>query len=136
MGLDIAAERKRIADKEQRKTEKDRQREEARKEHETIMTKLRAEEQDRKLKTGLICSQCGHLGKPKLITKGNIVSEAALWIFGVAFCWFFLVSLIFPIGYSMWRHLSRFNGCPQCGGTMIKTSSPVGLKMVADIHQK
>jgi len=135
MGLDIAAERKRIADQQQQKEEKARRREEAKKEHEIIMENLRAEEHERKLKTGLICSQCGHLGKPKLITKGNILSEAALWIFGLAFCWFFLVSLIIPISYSMWRHLSRTKGCPQCGGTMIKTSSPVGMKMVDKIHR-
>ncbi|MCB2218037.1 MAG: hypothetical protein KQH59_18395 [Desulfobulbaceae bacterium] len=85
---------------------------------------------------GHICSQCGHVGKPKLITKGNLLTELFIWIVGLALALFsFGITLILAIVYSFWRHLSRFKGCPQCQGQMIKTDSPVGKKMLAEYHQ-
>ncbi len=85
---------------------------------------------------GHICSQCAHVGKPKLITKGNLLTELFIWIVGLALALFsFGITLILAIVYSFWRHLSRFKGCPQCQGQMIKTDSPVGKKMLAEYHQ-
>ena len=53
----------------------------------------------------LICTNCGHKGEPKLITKGSILIELVLWLF-----------LIVPgLIYSFWRHTSRYKGCPTCG---------------------
>ena len=53
----------------------------------------------------LICTNCGYKGKPKLYTKGSIIIEIFLWLL------FLLPGLI----YSIWRHASRFKGCPKCG---------------------
>ncbi|MDX9896098.1 MAG: hypothetical protein RBS34_11655 [Desulfofustis sp.] len=86
---------------------------------------------------GYICGQCGHLGKPKLITKGSILVELFAWIVGIGLALFsFGITLILAIVYSFWRHLSRFKGCPQCQGQMIATDSPVGRRMIEEYHRK
>lgn len=69
-----------------------------------------------------VCTQCGRQAKPALITKGNIFMEIFLWLL------FLLPGLI----YSIWRHASRFRGCPDCKTqTMVKGDSPVGKKLLA-----
>ena len=68
----------------------------------------------------MICSNCGFIGKPKLYTKGNIGLELILWLM------FLLPGLI----YSIWRHASRYEGCPQCqASNMIPLDSPMGKKL-------
>jgi hypothetical protein len=63
----------------------------------------------------LLCTNCGHQGKPRSKTKGAIGIEIILWLF-----------LIIPgLIYSVWRHTSRYKGCPTCGsGNMIPLTSP------------
>jgi len=62
-----------------------------------------------------LCLNCESIGKPRLITKGDIGTEIVLWL-----------CLLLPgIAYSVWRHTSRYKGCPICGvGGMIPLSSP------------
>jgi hypothetical protein len=63
----------------------------------------------------LICSNCGSQGKPKVITKGNILIEIILW------CCILVPGLI----YSIWRLSSRYKACPKCGSpNMIPLDSP------------
>ena len=71
-----------------------------------------------------ICTSCGYVGKPKTVTKGNVLVEIFLWL-----CFFF-PGLI----YSIWRLASRYASCPNCKNpnTMIPTDSPVGQKLVAE----
>jgi len=125
MGIDIAEERKR--------------REAAKlKELETLREKENRAEKaaasklppNKPVPAKFICTQCGTPGKPKTITKGNILVELILWIMGVLLVWFFIFPILIPIAYSMWRHLSRTKGCKQCGGAMIKTDTPVGQSML------
>lgn len=59
----------------------------------------RADRRDR------LCATCHTVGRPKLITRGSILIELVLWI-----C-FLAPGLI----YSIWRHTSRYRGCPACG---------------------
>ena len=68
----------------------------------------------------LMCTNCGFKGKPKLITKGSILIELVLWI-----------CLILPgLIYSIWRHASRYKGCPSCGAAnMIPLDSPIAQKL-------
>jgi hypothetical protein len=69
----------------------------------------------------MICSQCGYMGQPKLYTKGNIFLEILLWFL------FLLPGLI----YSIWRHMSRFKGCPKCGAPyMVPLDSPRGRQFI------
>jgi len=71
----------------------------------------------------LLCTKCGHKGKPKLFTKGSIFIEIVLWI-----C-FIIPGLI----YSIWRHASRYKGCPKCNEpNMIPLDSPIAQKMLLD----
>lgn len=82
-----------------------------------------------------ICTQCGTPGKPKTITKGSILVELILWVMGLlTFLFFFFIPILIPIGYSMWRHLSRSKGCKQCGGAMIKTDTPVGRNLLKEMQ--
>ena len=112
MGIDIAAERRRknLAIQRQEKKEK-----------RARMIKIAA----RSMASGFadpthVCTQCGIQGRPKLITKGSLLIEIFLWI-----CF-----LLPGLCYSIWRHASRFYGCPDCRTqTMIKIDSPMGKKM-------
>lgn len=122
MGIDIAADRKEKQIQEEATRTKEIKKQKLSKGLEAFKEGFRG--------TGFICTQCGTTGKPKTITKGNIFVEAFLWLFGLAFCWFFLISLVFPIVYSIWRHLSRFKGCPECQGNMIGTDTPIGKKLM------
>jgi hypothetical protein len=62
-----------------------------------------------------LCLNCFSVGKPRLITKGDIGTEIVLWL-----C-FILPGIV----YSVWRHTSRYYGCPVCGECgMIPISSP------------
>lgn len=62
-----------------------------------------------------LCLNCLSVGKPQLITKGDIGTEIVLWL-----C-FILPGIV----YSVWRHTSRYKGCPICeSGGMIPLFSP------------
>ena len=70
-----------------------------------------------------ICRDCGYVGRGKTITKGSIFIELVLW------CFLIVPGLI----YSIWRHTSRYAGCPQCGGSsLIPVDSPIGKKLLSE----
>jgi len=73
----------------------------------------------------MICTNCGHVGKPKRITKGSIIVELGLWI-----------CFLFPgLIYSIWRLSSRYNGCPKCEHpNMISVTSPVAQKLLNQLY--
>ncbi|HEU0080601.1 MAG TPA: hypothetical protein VFQ72_01060 [Candidatus Paceibacterota bacterium] len=63
----------------------------------------------------LICTQCGHVGKPVYATKGSFGIEMLLWLF------FLVPGLI----YSIWRLSSKTNVCEQCKSpSLIPVTSP------------
>lgn len=68
----------------------------------------------------MICSNCGLQGKPKTITKGNLLIEIVLWL-----------CLIIPgLIYSLWRQFSKYKACPSCDATnMVPLDSPRGKKL-------
>jgi len=70
----------------------------------------------------MLCVNCGYKGKCKLITKGSIGMEILLW----------LVFLLPGLIYSIWRHISRYRGCPKCKESMIPFDSPVAQKLLAE----
>ena len=68
-----------------------------------------------------ICTHCGTISAPKLYTKGSIFLELFLWLL------FIIPGLI----YSIWRHASRYKGCPKCGApNMIPQDSPMAQKLL------
>ena len=69
-----------------------------------------------------LCTNCLTQAEPKLYTKGNIGIEIVLWL------------LIFVPGviYSIWRHASRYKGCPECGAPdMIPLDSPRARQLLS-----
>ena len=70
------------------------------------------------------CTACGHLGKPRIQTRGSLLIEIVLWI-----------AFIVPgVIYSIWRHTTRGEVCEACGGAnLIPPDSPVALKMRKDL---
>lgn len=69
-----------------------------------------------------VCLQCGHHGPRKKITKGSLFVELFLW----------LIFLLPGFIYSIWRHASRYFGCPKCGApNVIPEDSPVAKKFLA-----
>lgn len=71
-----------------------------------------------------LCTHCGHLGYRKAFTKGHFGIEVALWLL-----------LIVPgVIYTLWRLISRYQGCPTCQQPgMIPESSPVAIKLLRDL---
>lgn len=71
----------------------------------------------------IVCPRCGYTGQPKRITKGHLAVEIAMWLF------FILPGVI----YSVWRHASRYDGCPACGSDqIIPRNSPMGRKFLLE----
>ena len=67
-----------------------------------------------------VCTQCGHIGKPKTRTKGSILIEIVLW----------LLFIIPGVLYSLWRLISREEVCPKCGApNMIPSDTPKGQEL-------
>lgn len=70
----------------------------------------------------LVCTACGTVAKPKMVTRGSILIEIVLWL-----C-FIIPGLI----YSIWRHTTRGNACAACGSEqLVPVESPVGRKLIA-----
>jgi len=126
MGIDIALERERQEAAEKKARLK-------KEYYESVDREIARDRAIYSAKGGWICTSCGTVGKRKTITKGSILVELAAWTFGILFAWFFLLSLLVPIIYSVWRHLSRFKGCPKCQATMIGVDTPVGKDMLGKI---
>lgn len=71
----------------------------------------------------LVCTACGHLGEPRVTTKGSTLIEIILW------CFFLVPGII----YSIWRRSKKPKVCRVCGGTaLIPQSSPMAQKMIAN----
>ena len=63
----------------------------------------------------MYCTHCGHIGKPKRITKGTMGTELLLLLLGI----------LPGILYGVWRLTSRYEGCPRClAPHMIPEDSP------------
>src|SRR3982750_2071055 len=64
----------------------------------------------------IVCTSCGYVGEPTILTKGSLGVEVILWL-----C-FLLPGLI----YSVWRRSTQHEGCPKCGHTaLIPRASPM-----------
>ena len=72
----------------------------------------------------VVCTSCGYVGEPKVITKGSMDVEIVLWL-----C-FLIPGLI----YSVWRRSSGQDGCPSCGQTaaLIPRASPMAQKFLRE----
>lgn len=72
-----------------------------------------------------ICSNCGHLGDEKQVTKGSLGIEILLWL-----C-FLVPGLI----YSVWRLSSRYSACAHCEApNLVPVDSPRGEQLVKQYH--
>lgn len=69
----------------------------------------------------LVCTNCGHHGPARSVTKGSTAIELVLWL-----------CLIVPgLVYSLWRLSSRTVGCVACGSTaLVPPGSPVGKHLI------
>ncbi len=69
-----------------------------------------------------VCTQCGHKGNYKRVTKGSIIIEIFLWLL-------FLLPGLF---YSIWRLSSKQDVCPKCrnANCMIPVDSPMAKKLL------
>lgn len=123
MGLDIAEERERAATEAEKKARK----EEYKKFVDEEVAKANRENA---INSQWICTQCGTVGKPRGYVKGSFFLELFLWVFGLAFMWFFLISLLAPIIYSCWRLASRHKACMSCRGNMIRCNTPMGKSLL------
>jgi len=75
----------------------------------------------------LICSNCGHLGDEKQVTKGSLGIEILLWL-----C-FLIPGLI----YSLWRLSSRYSACAHCKApNLVPVDSPRGRQLAGQFHPK
>jgi len=67
-----------------------------------------------------VCTNCGYVGNPISITRGDFAIEVLLWLF-------FLVPGII---YSVWRLASRYAACPKCKApNTIPVGSPVAQRL-------
>lgn len=69
----------------------------------------------------VVCTQCGHHGRAKRITRGSIFIEIILW----------LCLLIPGLIYSIWRLTTRRDACKQCGGPVIPDNTPRAKRILA-----
>ena len=70
---------------------------------------------------GMICTRCGHDGKPRRHVKGSIWIEIVLWML------FIVPGFI----YSLWRLSSSRRVCASCGSEdLVPLDSPVGRKLL------
>lgn len=71
----------------------------------------------------MICTNCHYKGDSERITQGTMYTEVLLWLF---LFWLWPV----PLGYSIWRMASRYQGCPKCRkNSMIPTDTPRGKEL-------
>ena len=86
----------------------------------------RNKQEERERRNQLICPNCGTIGKPETVTKGNILIEIGLW----------LLFLIPGVIYSIWRLTTRTKACRSCGvENMVPLSSPMGIKLQNEFSQ-
>jgi len=69
----------------------------------------------------LVCTNCGHVGETKTVTKGHFALEVVLW----------LCFLVPGIIYSIWRLTTRYEACPVCGNAnLLPISAPMAQKFL------
>lgn len=70
----------------------------------------------------LVCTTCGHNGPTRVLTRGSLLIEIALWL-----------CIVVPgLIYSIWRLTSRAPACSSCGAvTLVPADSPIGRKLLA-----
>jgi hypothetical protein len=83
-----------------------------------------------------LCLKCGYLGFQKKYMKGSFQTELLIWGLGLVGLLILVgvLILIFALGYSLWRLVNKYMGCPACGEAgMISVHSPVARKFLADM---
>jgi len=71
----------------------------------------------------LVCTNCGHVGETKTVTKGHFALEVVLW----------LCFLVPGIIYSIWRLTTRHEACPVCGNTnLLPQNAPMAQKFLRE----
>jgi len=71
----------------------------------------------------LVCTNCGHVGDTKTVTKGHFALEVVLW----------LCFLVPGIIYSIWRLTTRHEACPVCGNTnLLPRGAPMAQKFLRE----
>jgi predicted RNA-binding Zn-ribbon protein involved in translation (DUF1610 family) len=83
-----------------------------------------------------VCLKCGYVGYQKQYMKGAFAMEVLLW--GIGLIGLLIIIgifvLVFALGYSLWRLVNRYVGCPACGEAgMISVNSPVARKFLVDL---
>ena len=74
----------------------------------------------------LFCTQCGHVGRPVVVTPGSIWIEVILW----------LAFLVPGLIYTVWRHSKRHDACPKCGSAaIIPADSPKAVAAMRHLAQ-
>ena len=74
-----------------------------------------------------ICSNCGHVGEPRVKTRGSLVMEIVLWLA------FIVPGLI----YSVWCLTSKYESCELCGNaTLLPLDSPLGKRLADEVGYK
>lgn len=78
-----------------------------------------------------ICKNCGHQGQTTKITKSSFATEVSLWaIIFILAAFSTIWLLLLPLGFTIWRAASSYNGCGLCkSDSIIPVDSPAGKKL-------
>lgn len=72
----------------------------------------------------MICSSCGSIGAPVVITKGSFLIEVILW----------LTFLVPGLIYTIWRTTAKETVCAVCRKpTVVGIETPMGQKLQRDL---
>ncbi len=85
-----------------------------------------------------ICKKCGTVAKPNKTSgyKGTFVIELGIWIVMIVLSMFtFGVTILFAIGYSLWRLTGKKKiVCPECSSEdIVSVETPIGKKLFKDV---
>jgi uncharacterized membrane protein len=84
-----------------------------------------------KIRGNVICEDCGTIGTSKTKFAGSFWVEFLLYIIGFIFAFPTLfISLVVPIGYSIYRLINYKKVCRECGGKVIGINTPRGQKLL------
>ncbi len=71
-----------------------------------------------------LCTRCLEEGAPRRPPRGTLLVELLLWLF---LCW----TVVIPLGYSLWRFLSRDRECRTCGArTLVPSDSRAAERLL------
>jgi hypothetical protein len=75
------------------------------------------------MKDEFACTQCGHVGNPKQMMKGNELLERVLWV----------LFLVPGLVYTVWRRKTQYPVCACCGNlSIISADSPEGQDFIVN----